>query len=803
MLPNTGIPVAEVAAESLQPNTLLGLISGLSVPTKQRQVWTSAWIESVQAGIEKGDSLAILQGYQRLTEQLNSLLQQPYPLDEHKQNDWISALLRHLLGMHVYQEIVAENCPHLFIELKTTPWVTQATQVLMRVPQEAYLRQLCQLVEYICKQSIDSRVDRALLKLHQHTVTHCFQQFLDRLLNPTQGCLSPEEEYSVYKPYIYTIAMLHSYTTQLSKLPSTEKEAIPNLLLKQLTELIEKTSTLDLTPSWTERLKEWIQRLFKHLQLGYVLTSGPEASPSSKLLVISRRLKNAAKKALHNKNSQSIQLIQERCWLYFSLHEQLLTQWWREEKYTLEYHQSIALALFETFISTFNRVEFKERVLRNNPLKPKPNRFFKCKRKRETPVRDWEPLVDIALEKLCEGFFIRDWCRRDIKKESFILWLVSRHKPRLIAKIKDYIARPEVEFQHNKILFLDKLNLYRFVQEIHEDFCADLNQVTQMILITWFQEMGCTVSRADLGCILVKPGRWLHSPHTNETRSWKCVVTLSMLQAIERLGAGLYFFPHLEQRWSALQEALATCADNPAEFFLRYYTDIKKLLHQLLLLFHPDHQPEATRDHVIVKQRAARYLPQIKDVKHDLQKFIARNPEELQAFTLDVKVATACLLNHLEDIVLDCMLCYVVDIRVCRGTKKALDNIKKETKKIQEEKKKIQEETKKIQEEKKKIQEETKKIQEETKKIQEETKKIQEETKKIQEETEAAQTRTREAQAEVERLKALLAELTEQTLPQPSLARSQVTLFSASNAPLISTSTATKNPVLTEYNYAP
>ncbi len=73
-------------------------------------------------------------------------------------------------------------------------------------------------------------------------------------------------------------------------------------------------------------------------------------------------------------------MIREGCWLYFSLHEQLFTQCLDKKKHALEY-QSTALALFESFMSTFDWPNtFKKGVLGENPLKPS-GRFIKFKEK--------------------------------------------------------------------------------------------------------------------------------------------------------------------------------------------------------------------------------------------------------------------------------------------------------------------------------------------------------------------------------------------------------------------------------------
>ena len=712
MAPNKGITVAEFAdptEQLLQSKSPLELwvTDCFSLSTTRNNIWTPSWIESLRTGLREADSKLIKQGYKLLTKQFNSQLQQQYPTDEDTQNNWVSALLLLLLAMYVYRKTTTE-CYRDQIELKAKPWKEHTLQVMRTVPnKEVYLNQLSQLVcEAIDKkQPIDRTVDRALLKIHYHTLDTYFHQFSNELSHSTkEGCPPPYEGFSAYKRYKQMIGMLQPYITRLSNLPLKEKKYLPNLLLEQLTELIETTSTLDLSPSWTERLKQWIKWCFSQLTSLYESStpSAVETPPSlAALLSISQRLrkvaKKSAKKSVWNKKSPSPELIRERCWLYFSLHEQLIAQWedkWEgNEAYALEYRLT-ALALFESFMSTFDwPSKFKKGILGENPLTSYRSAQFNLEQsmatsswrtrlkkgilqgnpltsyqsaKPATPVEHWEPLLDTALNKLAGDFFSSDWFG-SVLSERFLPWLLSRQEPCLMTKIKDYARTEEREFQEDEISAFDKRVLYRFVQEIHKDFCANLNQITQMILRVWFQEIGFIVSHADLEAVLSKSGRWLY--HKNQqrlpTREEGAIPSIAflMLQAIERLGAGLYFFPPLQRRWSVYQEALAAHSGSSLEFLHQHHTKITAILAKLLLIFHLDHKSEAYRNDPTLKDWAQEYLPDIKKLKCKLSEFRSLDSKELQSYPLRkrmwIETETNVFLPRLKRIVLDCMHCHV------------------------------------------------------------------------------------------------------------------------------------------------
>ncbi|WP_218813618.1 hypothetical protein [Rickettsiella endosymbiont of Dermanyssus gallinae] len=456
MDPNTDIPVSDSADKLLQRNQLLSdWLTDCLLPSKLKlQVWTPNWAESLRIGHRKADSKYIKEGYKLLTKQLdNNNLQLQYSTDDHEKNDRVSALLLLLLAVHVYRETATECHRDQSFELQTEQWEEHATCVMRTVPTMAYLNQLHQLVDEASKKKpINSAVDHALLGMHQHALKFCFKQLLDEMSNTTkEGGLPPDKKFSAYEFYIQTICMAHVYITQLSTLPSTETEHLPNLLLKQLTELIKKTSTLDLSPSWMECLKRWIQECFSKLQSLYKETSSTEKT-SSALRVISERLRKSTKKMVRKKKLPFPESIREHCWMYFSLHEKLITEWWDKEQHTLEY-QSSALALFESFMSTFDWPStFEKGIVNENPLKTfrSAKRTFDwltrfkeeilygnslnsyCSAKQAAPLEQWEHLVDPALNKLSDDFFIKDWFGyHDYpNKGSFLHWLVSRHELR-------------------------------------------------------------------------------------------------------------------------------------------------------------------------------------------------------------------------------------------------------------------------------------------------------------------------------------------------------------------------------------
>lgn len=665
MAPNADIPENQV----LQFNSPLWITDCLSMSvTKAQVVWTSDWVKSLQKGVREADARTIEWGYQQLTDQLNSMLHQPNLTDENSQDDWITVLLRQLLVMHVYLEIAAEWHSYL---LQANRWVEQTFQVMTITPKKIYLNQLNLLVEEALdekyeKQPINKMVDRALFKIYQRTLLLYFQQLLDRLGNTVPDHLSCDEVESEYESYIRVICMLHAYTTQLSTLPLTETEHLPSLLLDQLTQLIKITSTLDLSPSWMERLKQWIQWCFNKLKLWHITTPSAVQTSSSSLLAISRQLRKSTEETIRKKKLQSLHVIRERCWLYFSLHEQLINQWCsEEERHALEYH-STALALFESFMSTFECPStFNKGILRENPLMS--YRSVKFNRKQVTPVQDWEPLLDIALNKLGTDLFIRGWFIYNCysNRASLLHWLVARQEPRLMAVIKDYVSSEERDFQEDEISNFDKRNLYRFVQAIYKDFCTDVNLITQMILSVWFKKIGINVSHTDLTAILSKPGRWLHHkkqepPSTRSTRWEDTIPNLSYIlyRAIEYLGAGLYFFPPLQQRWSALQEALSAYPNKHlAEFVHNHHAEIATIIKKLLLIFHLDHKSKASRDNALLNVWAQRYIPQIQFVKQKLQKFRELDPDELQSD--DAEKAADLLLRRLKTVVVDGMHCHL------------------------------------------------------------------------------------------------------------------------------------------------
>ncbi|WP_218814129.1 hypothetical protein [Rickettsiella endosymbiont of Dermanyssus gallinae] len=725
MDPNEDILVAEFADSEeqllqfkspLKSPLELWVTDCFSMSATKHQVWASNWIESLRVGLREADSKTIKHGYQQLTDQLTNLLQQ-----QHSINDWVSALLLQLIAMYVYRKNAIKQCyPDQLIELQAKQWKKHATCVMVNVPTEVYLNLLLQLVdEARDNKPIDNTLDRALLKIHQHALKFCFKQLLNELRNTTQDCPPPDAESSVYMLYEKIVCMLHVYINQLSTLKPKEKELLPNRLLNQLTQLIEETSTLDLSPSWMDRLKQWIELFFGKLQLLYKEISSAEKISSSALRTISERLQEATKKAVQNKKLQSpesIELIRKRCWLYFSLHEKLISQWGNKEKHALEY-QSTALALFESFMSTFDwPTTFNKGILRANPLKSyrsTQNTFVWFTRFKEEilhgnplkayqsakqviPVEHWEPLVDKALNKLCVDFFMRDWARNHgcPNKRSFLQWLLSRQEPRLIAKIKAHVNSQETELQQlNEVSTVEKTNIYGFVQAIYEDLCADLNQITQMILSIWFQKIGFNIPHKDLGNFLSEPGRWLCQ--TDQARPTRLDVdipffTLFMLQAIERLGkclgVGVCFFPSLQQHWSAHQKALAAHSGNAAEFVHNQNKNIATIIRKLYLIFHTDHKPDADTK---VKDWATCYIPKIKSIKDDLAKFRKRDQKELQS--LDAIEKAQALLDNLKEVVLDGMNCHLREYsQETRQHNSVLKQIEADTAKTRKEKEAIQ-----------------------------------------------------------------------------------------------------------------
>ncbi len=662
MAPNTDIPATDSANQILQFNPPLWITHCLSMSVTKGQIWTSNWVKSLQKGVEEAGSKVIEEGYQQLTIQLNSLLHQPNSTDGNSQNDGVTVLLRQLLVMHVYLEVVAEYYPFL---IQANQWIEQVIHVMTITPKKIYLNQLGLLMEEaLCekyeKQPLDNRVDRALFKIYQHTLILYFQQLLDCLHNTTQDAPCDAEE-SEYESYIRVICILHAYTAQLSTLPLTETEHLPSLLLDQLTQLIKLTSTLDLSPSWMERLKQWLLWCFNKLKLWHITIPSAAQTSSASLLAISRQLRKSTAETIRKKRVQSLHVIRERCWLYFSLYEQLISQWCNEEeRHALEYHAT-ALALFESFMSTFEcPSSFNKGILRENPLMS--YRSAKFNRKQITPVPHWEPLVDIALNKLGTDLFIRGWFIYNCysNRASLLHWLVERQEPRLMATIKDYVTTEERDFQIDEISNFDKRNLYRFVQATYKDFCADVNLITQMILSVWFKKIGINISHADLAAILSQPGRWLYhkkqEPPSTRSPYWEDTtpnLAYILYRAIEYLGAGLYFFPPLQQRWSALQLALSVDPDNPAEFVHNHHAEIATIIKKLLLIFHLDHKSKASRDNLLLNYLAKSYIPQIQSAKNNLQKFRELDHDELQSEHAE-KTADS-LLRQLKMLVFDCV----------------------------------------------------------------------------------------------------------------------------------------------------
>ena len=172
------VGVADPANQLLQLNSprCLWITDYLSMSKTNHNIWISEWVESLQAKlVEEVDLQVIVWGYRQLTEKLNSMLQQQHSTDEDKKNNWVTALLLQLLVMYVYRKIAVEKYhPDQIAELQEEKWVEDAIQVMTKVPKEAYLKQLDLLVKEAIKekderQYIDSTVDHALLKLHQHT----------------------------------------------------------------------------------------------------------------------------------------------------------------------------------------------------------------------------------------------------------------------------------------------------------------------------------------------------------------------------------------------------------------------------------------------------------------------------------------------------------------------------------------------------------------------------------------------------------------------------------------------------------
>lgn len=664
MAPNTDIQVTDSTNQMVQFNLPLWISNCLSMSVINSQVWTSDdWVKSLQKGVGEADVRTVELGYQQLTDQFNCMLHQPNSIDENGQNDWVIVLLRQLLMMHVYLETVVKYHPYL---IQANRWVEQAFQVITITPKKIYLNQLSLLVEEALgekyeKRSTNQMIDRALFKIYERTLILYFQQLLDCLRN-TQDHPPCVEQESEYESYIRVICMLHAYTTQLTSLPLNETEHLPSLLLDQLTQFIKITSTLDLSPSWMERLRQWIQWCFNKLKLWHMTIPSAAQTSSSSLLAISRQLRQSTKEVVRKKKLHSLNVIRERCWLYFSLHEQLISQWCNEEeRHGLEYH-STALTLFESFMSTFEcPPTFNRGVLRENPLMPYQSTKFN--RKQVTPVQHWEPLLDIALNKLGTDLFIRGWFIYNYYSNRVLLhWLIARQEPRLMSVIKDYANNEERDFQEEEISNFDKRNLYHFVQAAYRDFCVDVNLITQMILSVWFKKIGINISHADLAAILSKPGSWLHHkkqepPSTRSTHWENTIPNLAYIlyRAIEHLGAGLYFFPPLQQCWSAFQEALSAYPyrDNLAEFVYQHHAEIATIIKKLLLIFHLDHKSKASRNNTFLNQLAQCYIPQILSVKEKLQKFRELELDELQSE--NAEAAADLLLRRLKSVVLDGM----------------------------------------------------------------------------------------------------------------------------------------------------
>lgn len=333
MPPKTDIPVTDSANQLLQRNPLLYRWITNCFPISQIKslVWAFDWLEPLQIELKKASSVTIKQGYKLLTEEFNSLLGQQHLTDENTQNDWASALLLKLLVMYVYRKNATECYPNQLIEFyQTMLWTKHADQVIATVPKAAYLHQLRQLVyKAIYKKPIDRTVDRALLRIQKHALNFYFKQFLDELGNTAQDRLRSDEEGSAYNHYTKMVGVLHVYIGEIDDSSLKEKETahLSKLLLEQLTQLIETTSTLDLSPSWIERLKQWVQECISQLTSLYTTTPSAAKISYLQLLAISERLRKSTKKAARNKKLQSPELIREGCWLYFSLHEQLITQW--------------------------------------------------------------------------------------------------------------------------------------------------------------------------------------------------------------------------------------------------------------------------------------------------------------------------------------------------------------------------------------------------------------------------------------------------------------------------------------------
>lgn len=479
-------------------------------------------------------------------------------------------------------------------------------------------------------------------------------------------------------------------------------------------------------------------------------------------------------------------MIRERCWLYFSLYEQIIAQWWDKKKYTLKY-QSTALALFESFMSTFDwPFKLEKGILRENPLKSSPFKFI---RKKATPEH-LECLLDTALNKLrivFEHYFFC-WSSCHSKTPSFLRWLISRHEPRLLAKIKDYISQEEIYFQQDEIPSLDKRNLYRLVQEIHEDFCKELNLITQMILSIWFQEIGIRVSHMDLASKLSKPGRWLYL-NQEEPLTSKCPIhrfAYLMLKAIGELGVGVYFFPPLQQRWSSFQEALAAHSGNDAEFVRQHDAEIAAIIKKLLLMFHTDHQAEAERNNPKLKNITQDCITYINSAKQRLQEFRKRVANERQSINIKTEEEEATLLlRWLKYVVLYCVDYHVIYVRNMDRLLSLSDDVLRRC----GDEKTYEAITKIKQREADMIN-----ARKELKEIEKELKEACKETEAAQAREEAERKEKEAAQAEVERLRALLAERAGQTPLQPSVLGSRVTFFSELAASQAANNTA-ENPI--------
>ncbi|WP_218813617.1 hypothetical protein [Rickettsiella endosymbiont of Dermanyssus gallinae] len=375
--------------------------------------------------------------------------------------------------------------------------------------------------------------------------------------------------------------------------------------------------------------------------------------------------------------------------------------------------------------------------------------------------------------------------------------ILREHSDSLVmAKIKAYASVEERDFQEDEIAYFDKRELYRFVQKAYKDLCADLNQITQMILSLWFQKIGLCVPHNDVANILLQPGRWLYHKNPSPVGQEENAISrfrVCLFEAIEHLGAGVYFFPSFQQRWSVFQEALAAHSGSAADFIHKHHDNkIAPIFIKLFSIVHPDRAFPFKSDWTSesVNDLAKSYIPRIQSIKHDLQKFKEQDSIELQSS--DAEIEAELLLKWLKDAVLNYMQYHL------RSEGWVVSALTLSPNELQ------QQYSQEICE----YVSEVKQIDANIAKARRGEKEERKEKEAVQAEIENERKEKEAIQAENERLKALLAKLqpavAEEPLvqPQPTIAGSRGALFHVPTTSKASTA-ATENPILLEHSYAP